>query len=250
MLTHLSPWGVVPSDITLPENRIDVWRVSLEQRLEQETSLTEILAPDENERAKRFKFAIHRSRFIVARGALRQILSNYLGVSADSLAFQYNNGKPELAGPCKSASLDFNVSHSGELALIAVTQSRSVGIDIEEIRSEVDCLEVARSFFSKREQAALSALPSEKQRNAFFACWTRKEAFLKASGMGISVPLSTFSVSIEPDKEPVLEEVATNSEAVEYWSFANIRPKFGFEGAVVYAGHGCPIHCWDWNSQR
>ena len=159
------------------------------------------------------------------------------------ICFRYeNNGKPEIATPQDSRGLRFNVSHSGGLALIAVVGSgRGIGVDVEMIRPRLDFLDIAKHFFSTREVQAILKVCENKRQEAFIACWTRKEAFLKATGVGMSYSLSEFSVTVDPIGPAGLCEVRGNSDIVNRWFLADILPGEGYRGALACEGGCCRI---------
>lgn len=157
------------------------------------------LSPGELERAGRFRFERDRRRFVVSRAVLREILAARLGVEPQSVSFRYGRfGKPELAGDFEASRIRFNVSHSHEGALYAVAHDRNVGVDLEHIREIDDLWALAERCFSHAENHALRSLTEPELRKGFFNCWTRKEAFLKATGNGLSFPLDQFDVSLLP----------------------------------------------------
>ena len=170
----------------------------------QEDAYWALLSKDELERARRFHFAHHANDFVANRARLRILLGSYLQRHPEELVFTYTEqGKPELSS--ESGQLSFNLSHTDGMALLAVSKHGRIGVDIEKMSSQSDCLELARSYFSKAELDALSALDSREQQAAFYRCWTRKEAFLKALGEGLSRPLSEFTVSIAQHSADLLE---------------------------------------------
>jgi 4'-phosphopantetheinyl transferase len=196
----------------LTPGHIHVWRIRLGNQLST-TVATHVLSPDELDRARRFRFERDRVCFIQCRSALRYLLGAYLSTSATEIRFEYLvNGKPALPTKLNSRGLHFNVAHSARWALIAMCANREIGIDIEEIRSDLDTRSLAERFFSPRERANLYALPEDLQQVAFFACWTRKEALLKATGTGLSFPLEAFTVTIDPFRDPILEDIDGNSD--------------------------------------
>jgi 4'-phosphopantetheinyl transferase len=197
--TSVLPWRAPPGILVLGDDEVHVWRATLDQTPSQIQSHLHSLAADEHVRAEQFYFERDRQHFIASRGVLRAILSGYLHRTPESLSFCYSShGKPALAGETDDDAICFNVSHSHGVALFAVTRGREVGIDIEHIRSDLEVAEIAERFFSLREVAMLRMLPTEAQRQAFFRCWTRKEAYIKARGEGLSLPLDQFDVSVEP----------------------------------------------------
>lgn len=248
MSGEATTWRAAPKGLTFPSDRIDVWRVCVDPRDQSEQDFRRILAPDELARASRFHFEKDRGRYIRGRATLRILLGRYLETPPGEIRFQYeNNGKPELALPHDPRILRFNVSNSHGLALIAVGSGNAVGIDIEKVRPMPDLLDIARRFFSTREVQALLAVSEDKRQEAFFACWTRKEAFLKATGIGLSYPLSKFSVSVDPDGSAELCEVEENAHAAGQWSLKDVRPGEGFRGTLVWEG-GCKcIEHWEFD---
>lgn len=242
-------WQAAPVELSFPQDRIDVWRVGLDSGESEGKAFGDVLAPEEVARAKRFHFARDRERFVKCRLALRNIIGRYLQVQPAEIRFRYDkNGKPEIADAQNSSGLRFNVSHSSGLAVIAVSSGRAVGVDIERIDRKIDCLEIARRFFSKRECQALLAISASERQRAFFACWTRKESFLKATGEGISYCLAEFSVSVAPDVPPMIEEALADPKAVLRWSLANLRPGDGYLGTLAFEAAPCLIERWCWNA--
>ncbi|MGA3324729.1 MAG: 4'-phosphopantetheinyl transferase superfamily protein [Terriglobia bacterium] len=239
-------WQTPTAELTFPSDRIDVWRVCLDSREQSEQDLRGVLAPDELARAARFHFERDRGRYVRGRATLRFLLGRYLETPPAEILFQYeNNGKPEVALPQESRGLRFNVSNSGGLALIAVGSGIAIGVDIEKARPMPDLLDIARRFFSAREIQALLAVSENKRQEAFFACWTRKEAFLKATGFGLSYPLSGFSVSVDPDGPAELCQGGENGNAAGHWSLSDIRVGKGFRGALAWEGGGKRIEQWE-----
>ena len=205
------------------------------------------LAADEQARAERFYFERDREHFIVARGVLRAILGGYLNRAPEELSFCYSAyGKPSLAGEFEGDAIRFSVSHSGGVALYAVTRGREAGIDIERIRSDLAVAEIAERFFSPREVAMLRTLPAEAQTQAFFCCWTRKEAYIKARGEGLSLPLDQFDVSLAPGEPAAVLGTQRDPSEASRWSLQELTPAPGFVAALAVAGHGWRLTCWQW----
>ncbi|MGO9863367.1 MAG: 4'-phosphopantetheinyl transferase family protein [Terriglobales bacterium] len=220
-----------------PSGRIDVWTVHLDEPATAAGSGPSVLSPDEIARASRFHFEKDRSQFTRCRSALRVLLSRYLAIPATEIRFEYlASGKPQLAAAQNPRALQFNVSHSAGIALIAICANRRLGVDIEKIRDDVDTTSLAERFFSLRERAGLQALPAHLRLPGFFACWTRKEAFLKATGEGLSFPLADFSVTTHPALDPVLEEIRGNTEAAQQWSLADLSVVDGYRAGVAVEG--------------
>jgi 4'-phosphopantetheinyl transferase len=193
--------------------------------------LVGLLSADERARAARFAFERERRRYIVARARLRQLLSERLGTAPEALQFVYqSHGKPALARGPGQRDLRFNLSHCGEVAAYAFAEGRAVGVDIEQVRELPDADDIAMRFFSRRERGAYLRLPRRERPQGFFNCWTRKEAFIKALGEGLSHPLDTFDVSLAPGKPARLLRVHGVPASRCGWTL------YSFEGAPSLVG--------------
>ena len=171
---------------------------------------------------------VHRNRFIAGRALLRDLLAGYLGQPPEAIRFAYNEwGKPALAPGFVTRDLRFNLSHSEDLAMYAFVLDRDVGVDLEMIRAEVANERVAGNFFSASEVATLRALPLEHQAEGFFNCWTRKEAYVKARGQGLSIELKSFDVSLIPGQEAKI----LRGDNCRGWSLVSFKPDQGFVAA-------------------
>jgi len=214
--------GVIDYDIY-------VWRVDLAHPAADPNELKNLLANNERSRALEFKFLRDSKRFIIARAALRQILAMVLNAEPHSLQLSTGSyGKPGLA----KENLRFNLSHSGDLALIAVARERELGIDVEEMRPMDDLRSIAKRFFAPQEAQRIAAMTdSATITRAFFECWTRKEAFIKATGEGLSRPLDSFRVTFFPD---CLPELRIDSEDSAHWKLVNINAGPRYCAALVY----------------
>src|SRR5262245_15432349 len=168
-------WLTPRADYALPEDEVHVWRVRLALLPEHIAELEQALSLDEREKAGRFHFALDRKRYVVGRGVLRQLLGRCLSARPDELRFDYNRFGKACMTSGFAQSLQFNLSHSGDLVLIALTVGRTIGIDIERVRTDLAVAAIAERFFSPRERAALATLEPGQQIDAFYACWTRKE---------------------------------------------------------------------------
>ena len=229
-------WQSPPSTYKLASDEVHAWAIALDRPASFRNNLWRVLAPDEQERAQRFYFDHHRFHYIVAHGLLRTILANYLQEAPQSINFAYGeHGKPELAPAFKQNGnqLEFNLSHSNGMALLGVSWNRPVGIDIEAIRLLDDGKEIARRFFSKWEYEQFTAVSPSQQLQAFFNCWTRKEAYIKAIGDGLSCPLDSFDVTLTPGKPAKLLRVHGNSSQAAQWQLNHLQPKPGFVGAII-----------------
>lgn len=196
-----------------------------------------VLSPEELERADRFHFDKHRRRFIVAHAAMRTILSSYLNVSPSDVAFTYGpKGKPALSADLEPSGIRFNLSHSGDYALLGVTRNHILGVDIEFINHESGTEEIATSFFSPAEIETLQAVPDAQKAPVFFSCWTRKEAYIKAVGDGLSIPLDSFDVAFAPGARPALLRVQVPEH--QFWKMYDLPAPEGYKAALVVEGDG------------
>ena len=245
-INHL--WSPAPKDLILADSEVHVWRAQLELPLSQVQELRGILTGDELDRANRFYFEIDRQRFIAARGTLRFILSRYITIYPGHLRFHFNQyGKPVLAPEFNSDLLNFNLSHSGGMALYAITRNMEIGVDVERVRSGFKYEEIAERFFSANEVAILRKIPTEKKLEAFYNCWTRKEAYIKAHGKGLSLPLDSFEVSFAPWEPSILLITKDEPQESSHWTLLDLKPGLGYVGALAVKGIGCSLRYWDWS---
>lgn len=244
-LNHV--WHSPPTDLALSSGEVHVWRASLDPPAARLQQLASTLCADELSRAERFYFQQHRQRFIAGRGLLRTILSCYLGIQPQEVEFHYGpHGKPALAEPRHGNTLRFNLSHSQDLVLYAVTCDREIGIDLEQVRQISEAEQIAESFFSAQEKAVFRALPPSKRQEAFFNCWTRKESFLKAIGDGLARPLKQIDVSLVPGEPAKLLSIAEDSQAAHRWCLQDLTPAAGYVAALAVEGQGWRLSCWQW----
>ena len=200
-----------------------------------------MLDTDELARANRFYFEKDRKHFVVARGFLRALLGRYLQLEPKQLQFSYGAwGKPALDGEFRESRLRFNMSHSHGVALYAVTEGREIGIDVEHVRPDFASDNVARRFFSPFEVDVFSELPEDDRVAAFFRCWTRKEAYIKATGRGLSQPLDGFDVSLGP-----AALLRNEDGAPERWTMIDFEVGPGYAGALVVESPVAKIRYWD-----
>jgi 4'-phosphopantetheinyl transferase len=214
---------------------VDVVGIRLDAPAEVCATLWELLSRDERERAEKFRYAEHRQHYIVARASLRRLLAERLRIPPSAVEFvETEYGKPRLAPVHRSADVEFNLSHSGILALYAFTSGRAVGVDVELIREVPDAEDLAERFFSPTETASLRALPLDRRSLAFLACWTRKEAFIKALGLGLSCPLDAFDVTIDPDAPARITRMDERVDRVSNWAMQAFTPYPCYVAAVAY----------------
>jgi 4'-phosphopantetheinyl transferase len=243
----VSPWRSPGEGPILGNDEVHVWRAALDHDPSQVNSLLCTLSEDERARAERFYFEIDRERFIVARGALREILGVYLKRAAKSLSFSYGpHGKPALAQDAGGDAIHFNMSHSHGVALYAVTRGREIGIDLEFIRESLEVDQLATRFFSQREIATLQGLPVNLRKHAFFLCWTRKEAYIKARGEGLSLPLDQFDVSLIPGEPAALLSTQPDSDEAVRWSLQELTLASSYVAALAVEGRDWSLSCWEW----
>jgi 4'-phosphopantetheinyl transferase len=241
---HTPGWLPPPAGLALGPNEVHVWRLPLAPPLEQLAILARTLSHDERDRAARFHFDRDRNAYTAARGALRTLAGRYVAHPADQLVFGYQaKGKPYLTAP--PGDLRFNLSHSGDFALLAFTRGREVGVDVERRRPLQDLLSLARTSFSPAEYTTLCGVPPDAQTTAFFSCWSRKEAFIKATGEGVS-QLAEFDVSVRPGEPARLLRVRGDVSAQHRWSMHDLPAISDHEAALVVEGDEIRIGCWDW----
>ncbi|MDQ5908683.1 MAG: 4-phosphopantetheinyl transferase [Pseudomonadota bacterium] len=235
MMISEFPWPVRGTAPTLADDEAHLWRANLPLSEARLTTLAATLTGDEQERAARFRFPEHRDRFIAGRGLLRELLSAYLNIPAAALRFDQGlRGKPALTAQHGRVSLHFNLSHSGDQALYAVAR-REVGVDLEALDRRVDYAAVAKRVCTRREWAAFQALSPVDISEAFFACWTRKEAVAKAIGDGLASGLNTLDICFRPDAAPD-GRVSLRDAKGQEWSVLNVPMASGWAGALAAAG--------------
>lgn len=247
-MTALDPsWREPPADLPLRAGEVHAWAIFLDPAPVERDRLASLLSSDERSRANAFYFERDRRRFTVGRGALREILGGYAGDRPERLRFRYGErGKPELAEPADGEPLCFNLSHSHGLAVCAVTRRREIGVDVERIRPNLRVDQIVERFFSAREKAAFRLLPPERKREAFFKCWTRKEAYQKSRGEGFFRSPAGFDVTVEPDEPPRLLHVEGLPGEASRWSFRELAISPDYAGAVIVEGSDWTLGCWRW----
>ena len=244
-------WSHPPEDLELKPHIVDIWRVQINIPDHSRNRLAATLSADEKGRAARFHFAFHRDRFIAAHGCLRDVLTRYLHCEPGQINFSIGKyGKPALDS---NEGLEFNLSHSGDYALIAVARGRRVGIDVEQIRDRISPQAIAGRFFSQAEVAELHSLPLEQQEAAFFTGWARKEAYIKAHGLGLALPLESFDVSLSPQKPAVLRATRPDSKEASRWTLVHLDVDPGYQAALTVEnlafhpdGQTLEFRLWDW----
>ena len=226
-------WPEIAEPPALAADEVHVWSVPLDDARAPWTNLLTVLAAAERQRAERFRLDDARRRFVTARAALRRLLGEYLRMPPDEIAFDYDaNGKPRLNDSAPSSNLQFNLAHSGELALVAVTRGCEVGVDVERLRAVNHWPEIAERYFHPREVADIVALPSAQQIAAFMRCWTGKEAILKALGTGVTRPLDFFVGQSVPQDGTWIDVPAARSKPARC-RLHPLAPAADYVGAVA-----------------
>lgn len=247
MIDRLACGTAVPAPPDIARGRVHVWFATLDHADEVVLQLAESLSTDERERAGRFQFERDRRRFIVGRAVLRAILGACLEVEPRFLSFRYGRfGKPALADAFEGTEVRFNVSHSHGVALYAVARGREVGVDLERIRPLDDMESLAEECFSAKQNAALRSMSAPKRLEAFFSGWTRKEAFVKARGVGLSFSLAGFDVSLEPGDGPRPLTIPGDSQEESRWMVTSLAADPAYAAALVVEGRDWDLCTRGW----
>lgn len=235
-------WQPAPAGLLLASDEIHVWRASLIQPDSTIETLWPTLAQDEQDRAQRFHFEQHRRAYIVGRGLLRGLLGVYLEMAADEIQFEYTDYNKPFLSPLvhgtnhATDNFRFNLSHSGTCVLYAFGYGRELGVDVEFIKPDFDYLGVAEGFFSESERAVLRALPAADQPQGFFNCWTRKEAYIKAHGEGLSLPLNQFDVTLRPGEAANLLATRPDPTEAAHWHLRALPMPHDYAAALAVEG--------------
>jgi 4'-phosphopantetheinyl transferase len=237
-----------PSEVPTPKpDEVHVWRISLAGQPGETARLKELLSPEELDHAGHFHFAHHQRRFIIRRAVLRQLLAACLGGSPGAVQWEFgSHGKPVVPDQTDDRDLRFSCSHSDDWALIALARGRELGVDLEQHRPMPDAAEVANRFFAPAEIRELTSLPPALKAAGFFNCWARKEAFIKALGLGLSYPLNRFVVSLAPEKPAALLAVEDDPEAVKKWRLMTFTAIPACSAALVFEGPAAALKYFDW----
>lgn len=239
-------WATPPSHPALSNNEIHIFQTQLDIPCEVFESLASLLSDAERDRAARMVQQHDKVRRTSSAAFLRQILALYLDQPARAIEFAAGpHGKPILATHPSRSELRFNNTHSGGMQWVVVSRNCELGIDLEKIRPDVATMEVAEHHFSSEEIRDLSMLQGAQRTEGFFRCWTRKEAYLKARGVGLQIPLKSFSVTLKADQPPVL----TSADSAD-WSLYSLEPGNGFVGALVAHGRSHTLRFFHWPPQE
>lgn len=240
-------WKIPTDDLKISTSEVHVWKADLGVDAALEAEFWDTLSEEEKKRADRFRFPIHRAYFIAGRGILRQLLGQYLGVPAVSLQFDYGSqGKPFLVD---FPNFKFNISHSKHHILLAFSKKNTIGVDVEVIDPTIEFDVIAPRFFSKNEATTLLNLPLAQQPTVFYNCWTRKEAFIKAKGGGLSIPLDQFEVTLLPEDAPKLLTINWAMEEVNHWNLHSFYLEDGVLGALIVYGENERISYFDYSQK-
>lgn len=240
--SRVHSWLFRPKYLSLGSDEVHVWLAFLDRMIPHLGSLLQTLADEEIEKAGRFHFQKDRDEYVLARGLLRNILSSYTGILPGQLRFRCNRyGKPALTKQCGGRNLEFNLSHAHGAVLYAVTCGRKVGVDLEYVRGDLDYRQLAKRFFSPHEASVLGLLPSDLRQKAFFTCWTRKEAYVKAKGTGVSLDLQSFDVVPTHGQPAPRLRIETDPEEAQRWSLTDLDAPAGYVAALAIEGRACQI---------
>ena len=247
-------WKTIQSPLTLSPGLVHVVRVHLDLLPERIAQLCrDLLSDDERQKAERFRVEDPRRQFVTCRSALRRLLAGSFQLSPRELKFEYGaHGKPRLARgglPAGFPEVEFSVSHSGHLGLIALTIEAPVGVDIEQRNPRVNALRLAERFFATSESQELARLPAEKLLDGFYKGWTCKEAYIKATGRGLSLSLSSFLVSMDPDQPVALIHVDDQPDAPLAWTVCALDVGDGHAASLMVGTSPCTINCWEWPTE-
>lgn len=237
-----------PTDATctLGSDEVHLWRAALDVSPAELAALSAVLGEDELARAAQRIFQRDRQHFTAARGVLRVLLGRYLRCDPTSLCFNYGpHGKPGLSQPATAVPLEFNLSHSHGLALIAIARGKCVGVDVERIRAEVRCDALASRSFSAAELRRYEVLDAASRRASFFHIWACKEALLKATGRGLSLAMRDVEVANDVKGAGTIT-LKDSSGAARTWSWQTVEPADDYAGAVAVEAGPFRLSCWQW----
>lgn len=239
----VTQWRTPPESPSLPDGGVHIWLLQLDRPQPVIDRMFSLLAEDEQARAERFVRPIHGRRFTVAHAELRTVLAKYTTLQPEEIEFETNEyGKPHIN---QTTDIAFNLSHSGDLALVAVTTHPAIGVDIEHYRDKLEADKIARRHFSDREVDVLFSLPEAQREEAFYACWTRKEAYIKARGEGLALGLKRFDVAFAPGARPELLRSEDGEAELSRWTFIALQTAERNAAACVVEGPLGEVSYWD-----
>ena len=239
----IDPWQKTPDILSLSKDHIDVWLCDLKHLSSDINKFYAFLSDDERERANKLKIEDKKQQYIITRGILRQRLGLLANIDPEIFVFEYlQHGKPVLNNETRFADITFNISHSYDLALIAIYQKYHLGVDIEKINYESKHDHLVTRFFSMAEQSEFQTIQEANKAKAFCACWTRKEAFIKAIGSGVTYGLDTFDVTVDPDIH--MPEINLLEPSEETWSAINLPVNDEYMACLVSNREDINVRCW------
>jgi 4'-phosphopantetheinyl transferase len=248
MSANRHSWPVALYQPNIAANEIHVWRIDLSGNADPPGALTNTLSEAEKARADRFLFEIDKRKFLLRRAAQRKIIAGYLRILPNAVAFSATtSGQPILADE-RLENFKFSLSHSGDLALLAVAQGLCIGVDVQLERAFDEMAAIVQRYFSLEEQREFFALPAADRTNAFYCGWTRKEAFLKAIGQGLAFGMNHFSVTLNPNEPARLVSGPEGHLPISHWSLYSLHPRPGFAGALAVEGTCHRMECWQYDS--
>jgi 4'-phosphopantetheinyl transferase len=237
-------WKASPTSVALKQSDVHIWRARLDCDSSTRSRYAALLSEDERQRASRFHFERDRDRFIAGRGFLREVLARYVETPPQHLTFRYGAyGKPSLL---HRSNVSFNLSHSQDVALFAIAQSFRIGVDVEFVRPEIDHIEIATGYFSRSENDSLRLLEPQDRCQAFFNCWTRKEAYVKALGEGLSAPLERFDVTHAPGIPARLIVDRLDPMMSQRWTLKDLPVANGYVAAAAVEAPAVNWTLFDW----
>lgn len=242
-------WNMPPDNLQLTRDGVHVWLAHVDIYSMAIGNTSPVLSEDERARAEKFYFERDRRRYTAAHSILRILLGRYLDCDPLATRFRTNShGKPTIDAPLQEQRLTFNLSHSNELALLAFTYDREIGVDVEYMRSNIEYEQLARHSFSPNEQRALHDLPDSEKPQGFFNAWTRKEAYIKARGLGLYLPLHLFDVSLRPGEPAALLASREDARETARWTMRALSPGAGYAGALCVEGGEWNLQCYAFTS--
>ncbi len=231
------------------QSDLHMWQFSLQQQEQKTLLLKALLSREERAKSERFSTALLQCRFVAARASLRVIIASYLNAEPSEIEFEYGQFcKPAIK--TKGASLQFNMAHSNDLGVIAITSEKHVGIDVEHVSTVVDMDNIVAHAFSPYERSVYSAIPADLRANVFLRCWTRKEAYMKATGMGLSLPPDKFDVTLIPGEIPRLLRVEHDPDEVSRWSLSDFDLATDYIGTVAFEGTFSSLRLFTFDAEQ
>jgi 4'-phosphopantetheinyl transferase len=231
--------------LELKSSDVHLWLITVPAALDSLDDCRQRLTSDERDRADRFHFAQDRARFTLGRAVLRQLLARYLRHRDFQLTVN-SHGKPRLVESARA--LEFNVAHSGDLVLLGFTHGRAIGVDVERVRPDFATTEIANRFFAPDEAAVVAALPQPDRARGFFDCWTRKEAYIKAKGLGLALPLHSFSVVFTAGQAPAVLRVDDDPSAPDRWTMLDLPTCDGYAAAAAVEARDLNVALFRWGT--